>query len=130
MEGLYQTLPIVAVSLFAIATIVVTTRPAVDWRVPATISMLFLGWSLYTIASEGFFAFWGEHTRNAWGNQIWFDLLIAVAIAWTLLLPKARAVGMRTWPWLALIFASGCVGLAAMFARCRYLEMQSNQGGK
>ena len=40
--------------------------------------MLFLGWSLYTIASEGFFAFWGEHTRNAWGNQIWFDLLIAV----------------------------------------------------
>ena len=130
MYGLYQILPIVAVSLFAIATIIVAMRPAVDWRIPATTSLLFLGWSLYTIASEGIFAFWSEHTRNAWGNQIWFDLLIAVAIAWTLLLPKARAVGMRTLPWLALIFATGCVGLAAMFARCRYLEMQSNQERK
>ena len=92
------------------------------WTVPALAAAAFLGWSLYTVAEEGLAGVWAEHTRNAWGNQIWFDLLIAIAIGWTLLLPRARAAGMSTWRWLALICATGCIGLAAMLARCLYLE--------
>lgn len=122
MDSMYQILPVVAAGLFALATIGAATRSAVDWKVPALVSVLFLGWSLYTVANEGLVGVWAEHTRNAWGNQIWFDLLIAVAIAWSLLLPRAKAVDMRIWPWLALIVATGCIGLTAMFARCRYLE--------
>ena len=77
------------------------------------------------MGNEGMAGVWREHTRNAWGNQIWLDLLIAIAIAWSVLLPRARAAGMRTWPWLVLILSTGCIGLAAMFARCRYLESRN-----
>lgn len=122
METLYHILPIGAAVLFGVATVTAALRPSVNWIIPAAVSLLFFGWSVHAIVSGGQTGFWVEHTRNAWGNQIWFDLLIGVAIAWTLLVPRARAVGMRPWPWLALIAATGGIGLAAMFARCRYLE--------
>lgn len=122
MTSLYQLLPVLAAVLFGLAAAAAVVRPTVAWSVPALVAALFLGWSLYTIAAEGLAGVWTEHTGNAWGNQIWFDLLIAIAIAWALLLPRARAVSMRPWPWLAVICATGCIGLAAMFARCLYLE--------
>lgn len=125
MDNLYQILPVVAALMFLISIAVVGQRPAVDWRIPAAISPLFFIWSLHAVATGGQTGFWVEHTRNAWGNQIWFDLLIGVGIAWSLLVPRARAVGMRIWPWLALIAATGGIGLSAMFARCLYLEARS-----
>lgn len=125
MKPLYHVLPIGAALLFGVATIAVALRPAVNWAIPAIVSILFFAWSVQAIASGGLTGFWVEHTRNAWGNQIWFDLLIGVSIAWTLLVPRARAVGMRPWPWLPLIAATGCIGLTAMFARCRYLETRA-----
>lgn len=100
--------------------------PIGGWFAPALVSLLFLGWSLYTVAVEGPWGFWPNHTQSAWGNQVWFDLLIAIGLAWALILPRARAVGMRPWPWLALILCTGCIGLAAMFARCRFLEARQS----
>ena len=122
MTDLYQVLPIIALALVALVTVSEGLRPSVGWALAAAICALFLGWSVYTVMAEGPLGFWPNHTRDAWGNQVWFDLLIAVAIAWTLLLPRARAAGMRIWPWLALIAATGCIGLTAMFARLRFLE--------
>ncbi len=122
MDALYQLLAFVAVILFVGGVIQTGLRPVGTWLVPAAISLLFLVWSVYTVASEGPLGFWPIHTQNAWGNQVWFDLLIAIGLAWALILPRARAVGMRPWPWLGLILCTGCIGLAAMFARCRYLE--------
>jgi len=125
---LYPVLPIVAAALFlaAIAAPVLAPRRVVDparlWPLPLAASVLFLGWTLHAVAAGGLAGVWDAHVRSAWGNQVWFDLLIAIAIGWTLLLPRARAVGMNPWPWLALICTTGCIGLAAMFARCRYLE--------
>lgn len=125
MTDLYQVLPIIALALFALVTVVEGLRPSIGWAFAAGICVLFLGWSVYTVMAEGPLGFWPNHTQNAWGNQVWFDLLIAIAIGWALLLPRARAAGMRAWPWLALIAATGCIGLAAMFARLRYLETRS-----
>lgn len=122
MAALYPILPIAALVLFLLTTVHEGLRPSSGWHFAALVSAGFLGWSLYTVATEGPLGFWTNHTQNAWGNQVWFDLLIAIAIGWTLLLPRARAAGMQIWPWLALICATGCIGLAAMFARCRYLE--------
>lgn len=34
------------------------------WMVPAALSVLFLGFSLYTVVTEGLFGFWPEHTQN------------------------------------------------------------------
>lgn len=92
------------------------------WLLPAGLSGLFLGWTAFAAAREGPLAFWVEHTRNLWGNQIWFDLLFAVGIAWWLILPRARAQGIRPLPWLAFVVATGTIGLLALVARVLYLE--------
>jgi hypothetical protein len=92
------------------------------WLLPAALSVAFLAYSLWAIAVEGPLGFWTEHTRNLWGNQIWFDLLLAVAIGWTFVAPQARALGMRLVPWLLLVVGTGCVGFTAMTARLLYLQ--------
>lgn len=92
------------------------------WRVPATLGLAFLAWSVAAAAIEGPTGFWPEHTRNLWGNQIWFDLLLAAGTAFCLLLPRARAVGMNPWPWLALVACTGSIGLLAALSRLLWLE--------
>ena len=134
-QSLYAVLPIVAILLFIGVTLVLAGRFAQawagSWLVPAAFAAAFaaafLGWSLYTVAMEGPVGFWRNHTANAWGNQVWFDLLLAIGTAWALLLPRARAVGMRPLPWLVLIVASGSIGLLAMTARCLMLESKRTQ---
>lgn len=100
------------------------------WLFPVTLSLLFAGWSLHAVLSGGPDGFWTEHVRNAWGNQIWFDLLLAVAVAWTLILPRARALGMAAGWWLLFIICTGCVGLLAMLARCLFLEARLPPGAR
>lgn len=121
----YEILPAIAAVLFglsglAMALPVRTGRPT--WLLPALLSGLFLAWSLFTISQQGLAAVWTEHTRNAWGNQIWFDLLMAIGLGLALLIPRARAVGMKPLPWFLLVAATGCIGLFAMMARCLFLE--------
>ncbi len=130
-QSLYAVLPIVAGLLFVGVTLTLLARPTSGqgggWLVPAAFAAAFLGWSLYTVGAEGPLGFWPNHTANAWGNQVWFDLLLAIGTAWALLLPRARAVGMRPLPWLVLIAASGSIGLLAMVARCLMLESKRTQ---
>lgn len=47
------------------------------WWWAAGVSALFLVFSVVAAAREGATGFWTEYVRNSWGNQIWFDLLIA-----------------------------------------------------
>ncbi len=96
------------------------------WLVPAALSLGFLLFSLYTVASEGALGFWPEHTRNFWANQIWLDLLLAVGVGWFLLVPQARSLGMRPLPWLALVASTGSIGLLAMLARLLYLRERAD----
>lgn len=92
------------------------------WLFPTGLAALFLVFSLGAVITEGPTGFWTEHTRNMWGNQIWFDLLLAVGIGWYLALPQMRAVGMRPLPWLVLIGCTGCIGFLAAIARLLYLR--------
>jgi hypothetical protein len=92
------------------------------WWLPAAGSLAFLLFSLHAVAAGGPFGFWTEHTRNAWGHQIWLDLLLAIAVAWSFVVPRAKALGMRPAPWLALVVCTGCIGLLAMTARLLYLR--------
>lgn len=100
------------------------TKTTFSFMLPALLGVLFLVWSLATVLHEGSLSFWAEHTRNLWGNQIWFDLLLAVGIGWTLILPRAKAVGMSAVPWLCFIICTGSVGFLFMVARYHYLEAQ------
>jgi hypothetical protein len=124
---LFETLPLVAAAAFLLYGLVVATRGAETpirntWLVPAAASALFLGWSLYAIATEGLLGFWAEHTRNAWGNQIWMDLLLGIAAAWALIVPEAKRLGMHPLPWLLFVASTGNIGLMAMLARLLFLR--------
>ncbi|MDE2487387.1 MAG: hypothetical protein KGO51_08315 [Alphaproteobacteria bacterium] len=123
--SLYEVLPWIAALGFVLLGVMhALGRPPLRgaWIAPATLAGVFLGWSLFTIVQNCVTAVWVEHTRNAWGNQIWFDLLLATGLAMVLLFPRARAVGMHPLPWFLLVAASGSVGLYAMLARCMFLE--------
>ena len=92
------------------------------WLFPAAISLLFLLYSIQTVVVEGPWGFWTQSTGSLWGTQIWTDLLIAIGIGWFFVAPKAKALGMRTVPWIFVILGTGCIGFLAMVARVFYLE--------
>jgi hypothetical protein len=96
--------------------------PAGSWRVPAVACTLFAAFTLVAATREGALGFWVEHTRNLWGIQIWFDLLLFAAVGWFFVLPRARAAGMRPLPWLLAVAALGSIGMLAMVARLLLLE--------
>lgn len=95
-----------------------------QWQIPAVIGFAFLIFTLVTVARDGLVQFWVNHTTSLSGNQVWFDLLFAVAIAFFLLAPRARAVGMHLLPWAIAVIATACVALLPMLARVIWLEQQ------
>ena len=123
-------LPIAAALLFVIlasARLLMPERPSRKlWLLPACLSLGFLIFSLVAVGIEGPFGFWSEHTRNLWGNQIWFDLLLAIGIGWFLIVPQARKLQMRLVPWLLLIVVTGCIGFTAMLSRLMFLQAQDD----
>lgn len=92
------------------------------WTVPAAVGAAFLLFSLATLAEDGLRGFWINHTSNLSGNQVWFDLLLAVTIAFYLIAPRARAVGMPLIPWAIAVILTACVALLPMLARLVWLE--------
>ena len=130
--ALTSILPIFAGVLFIIFTIYTALKepmPAkATWLFPAILSILFALYTLAAIVNEGVFAFWPEHIRNMWGNQIWFDLLLAVGLGWFLIVQRAKAVNMNIFPWLIIVICSGCIGFLAMISRLLYLEDTANSG--
>jgi hypothetical protein len=124
-------LPAGATALFLLFSASILYRDSVrlknGWLFPAALSIAFLLFSLQAIISEGALGFWPEHTLNLWGNQIWFDLLLAVGIGWFLVVPQAKVQGMRLFPWLVLIVCTGSIGFLAMIARMLYLQEHSDQ---
>jgi hypothetical protein len=125
-------LPLLAAVLFVLFAARLLVRKGASlsknsWLFPAALSLAFLLFSLQAVIAEGPFGFWIEHTRNRWGNQIWFDLLLAIGIGWFLVVPHAKALGMRLVPWLVLIVCTGTIGFLAMIARVLYLREHSSQ---
>ncbi|MGR3514989.1 MAG: hypothetical protein ACU0GG_19685 [Paracoccaceae bacterium] len=97
---------------------------SVRWALPATLGALFLIFSLVTLAQDGLLQFWVNHTTNFAGNQVWFDLVMAIAIAFYLIAPRARAVGMPLLPWGIAVVATACIALLPMLARLVWLEQR------
>lgn len=124
-----QLLFLVGLAVFLVLAIAVARGGVARWQVPALLAATFLAYSLWPVVWMGPFGFWTEHVRNPWGVQIWFDLLCAFGVGWTLLVPRARAAGIGPWPWLALILATGSIGLLAMLARVLHREAALASGG-
>ena len=119
-------LPLIAAVLFLIFALSLALGDGSPmkhiWLFPAALSFVFFVFSLYAISIGGPLGFWTEHTRNFWGNQIWFDLLLAVGIGWFFMVPQAKSLGMRPLPWLFLVLSTGSIGFLAMLARLLYLR--------
>lgn len=96
------------------------------WILPAVLCIALILWSLSAASQEGPFGFWQEHIRNLWANQIWFDLLLAASTAFTFMVPRARARGMRLLPWAIAVLALGSIGLLAFWARIAFLEQRKS----
>ena len=95
------------------------------WLLPAVLGVAFTGVTLYAVFTEGLIQFWDNHVANWAGNQVWFDLLLAVSIAFYLIAPRARAVGMKLLPWGIAVFATASVALLPMLARLLWLERRA-----
>jgi uncharacterized membrane protein len=126
-----QILPIVAAVGTVLTTFVIGMRPVDSrfrsaWIFPAGLSLLFIAWSLFAMSTEGSLGFWTEHTRNRWGNQIWFDLLLAVSVSWSLFVPRAKARQMNIYPWLIFIICTGSIGLLTAISRLLFLEERAS----
>jgi hypothetical protein len=88
----------------------------------ALLGAAFIAFSIWTVLDGGLLPFWFNHTTNLAGNQVWFDLLISVVLAFILLLPRARAQGMAVLPWALAVAATASIALLAMVARLLWLE--------
>jgi len=124
-------LPVLAGIVF-VGFALANTRPGImrrAWLVPACAAALFFAFSLAAIIVEGPTGFWIDHTRNLWGNQIWFDLLLSTSIGWVLIVPTATAAGMRPVLWLPVVAGTGSIGFLAMLARLLYLREQNQPQG-
>ncbi|NNE50471.1 MAG: hypothetical protein HKN38_09730 [Altererythrobacter sp.] len=123
-------------SLFLIGAILIgpIMISIIVWRqqvgspvVASTLALTFGAFTVFTIAREGIEQAILNHTANFWGTQVWYDLIIATSIALFLIAPRARATGMKLWPWAIFVALTASIGLLAMIARLFWLEQQSEQ---
>lgn len=130
---LLYVMPVIAYALVAAVLVRIATGPSAPggrgWLWPAGIGLLFLAVTVVTVLGGGLLPFWRNHTTNLAGNQVWFDLLIAVAIGFYLLAPRARAQGMPLLPWAIAVLLTASVALLPMLARVLWLESRSGRAG-
>ena len=127
-----QILPPLAYSAIALCVLAVAlwarSVTTLAWQAVAAVALAFGGFSLVTVWQDGLLPFWVNHTSNLAGNQVWFDLLLAVGIAFYLIAPRARAVGMRILPWALAVLATASIALLPMLARLIWLEARQSRG--
>lgn len=92
------------------------------------LGLAFLVFSMLTVAREGLLQFWSNHTVNMAGNQVWFDLVIAVTLCFYLIVPRARAVQMSVIPWAIAVILTASIALLPMLARLIWLEQKTSNG--
>lgn len=122
----FQTLLLIAYFGAAIAILAIAAKRNTVRAIPFLI-VLTAAFALFTsatIAKEGVIQFWINHSTTMAGNQVWFDLLIAVSISFFLIAPRARAAGMSILPWAIAVLATASLALLPMLARLLWLEQR------
>ncbi len=75
--------------------------------------VVFTGWSLSVVASQGFTGFLTLSAREPWAAQMLVDLTISLLVAWSWLRPDARARGINPWPYLLATLPLGSIAVLA-----------------
>jgi hypothetical protein len=79
--------------------------------------VLFSGWSLTIVFSDGLAGLLSMLVRERWSVQLYVDLAIACTVAWTWLAPDAKKHGLTAWPYIIGTVVLGSVGLLAYLVR-------------
>jgi hypothetical protein len=126
--SLLEVLPVLTYGA-AVATLIWSARAEVrgSWLIVALLAAVFIAFSFWTVLDGGLLPFWFNHTTNLAGNQVWFDLLISVVLAFVLMLPRARAQGMAILPWAIAVAATASIALLVMVARLLWLEERARR---
>lgn len=104
----------------------VVAKPTIgNSTLAASLLVVFAGFTTIQIAREGAMMFVTNHAANLTGLQVWWDLIMAVIIAFFFIAPRARAVGMNIVPWAILAGLTASIGLLAMCARLFWLERRA-----
>ena len=110
----------------AAAIYILTARPSKGSPLAAAIlAGLFAGYTAVQIGHEGVIEFFTNHSQDMTGIQVWWDLVMAVIIAFFFILPRARRQGMNIVPWALFVLSTASIGLLAMCARLFWLENAS-----
>lgn len=78
--------------------------------VPLAVLVPFTAFSLYVVAEHGPLGFLPLH-REGWGLQIFLDLVIALLIGLTWMVPEARTRGINPWPYVVGTFLLGSISV-------------------
>lgn len=91
----------------------------------AATSATLLAYTVVTVAQEGITGFYANHSANFWGIQVWYDLIIALAVSLFLLAPRAKAQGISPVPYIILTSFTGSIGMLALLARVMMAERRA-----
>lgn len=67
----------------------------------------FLAYTLYVVATEGYFGFVPAIVTSPWHTQIFLDLLVACVIIGSWMVVDARRRGKTVWPFIVAIPFTG-----------------------
>ncbi len=66
--------------------------------------------TLYAVSQVGFIGIFEYHLHSPAGWQVIADLVIALVLLLTWLVPEARKAGRNPWPWVVATLLLGSIG--------------------
>lgn len=75
----------------------------------------FFTFSVWVSLHHGWLGFVDTAVHGGWETQIFFDLVIALVVASTVVVRDARRRGLRAWPWLVATALLGSIGTLGYF---------------
>jgi len=82
----------------------------------AILALVLAAFTLYTavvVASHGYTGFLILALAEPWGGQMFVDLVIALVLFLSWMVPDARERGIPAWPYLLLVLTTGSIGALA-----------------
>jgi protein-S-isoprenylcysteine O-methyltransferase Ste14 len=85
------------------------------------VTAAFTIYTIEVVLAQGYTGFIELALADAWGGQMFVDLVIALVLFATWMTEDARREGIPSWPYLVLICATGSIGaLAYLIHRTGY----------
>ena len=66
--------------------------------------------TVYAVAEVGYIGIFDYHRHSPAGWQVITDLVIALLLVLTWLIPEAKRAGRNPWPWVAITLFAGSIG--------------------